>query len=58
MGKFLIGTGKTEKEAKEKLAEEQRKAEKSGLHPEQRPITFPDWHHKQWVASDFASTDK
>ena len=58
MGKFLIGTGKTEGEAKQKLSEEQRKAEASGLHPENRPLSFPDWHHKQWVASDYASDNK
>ena len=46
MGEFLLAFGKTEEEAKEKLPEEQRQAEKSGLHPEHRPITFPDWHNR------------
>ena len=57
MGKFLIGAGKTEEEAREKLAEEQRKAEESRLHPEYQPLTFADWHKKQWVAADYESND-
>ncbi len=57
MRKFLTAEGKTEEEARKKLAEEQRKAEESGLHPEHRPITFADWHNKQWVAADYASDD-
>ncbi|MBI2329538.1 MAG: hypothetical protein HYU85_07915 [Chloroflexi bacterium] len=57
MGRFLIGAGATEGEAGEKLAEEQRKAEESGLHPEHRPITFRDWHHRQWVSADYATND-
>ncbi len=56
MGRFLTATGKTE-EAREKLVEEQHKAEESGLHPEHRPMTFADWHNKQWVAADYASDD-
>ncbi len=57
MGRFLTATGKTEEEAREKLDEEQRKAEESDLHPEHRPITFADWHNRQWVAADYASND-
>jgi len=57
MGEFLIAAAKTEEEARQKLAEEQRKAEESGLHPEYRPMTFADWHNKQWLAADYASND-
>ncbi len=57
MGRFLTTTGKTEEEAREKLVEEQCKAKESGLHPEYRPMTFADWHNKQWVAADYASDD-
>lgn len=55
MGKWLTARGKTQEEAKEKLAEEQRKAEETNLHPQRDPVISPDWHAKEWVAGDYAS---
>ncbi|MBI4267726.1 MAG: hypothetical protein HY662_02965 [Chloroflexi bacterium] len=53
MGKFLVAEAKTEQEARAKLTEQQQQAEKSGFHPENQPLTFADWHDKQWVAADY-----